>query len=481
MAEISRLRQSVVVALCGGYFLVLLDVTVVNVALPSIGHALSAQGAGLASIVDAYTVPLAALLLPAGAIGDRVGHRRVVLVGLIGFGAASVLCALASGLSVLILGRFVQGMAAAVMLPGTLAMLTESAVDDRQRTRLVGVWAAVGGAAVPAGPVIGGFLVQEWGWVSVFWVNVPVIAATGVVIARSKPAAPQGNYNPVGDDRVDWAGAVVLAVAIAAATVAVLRLRSSPTDAVIALSVAVAASVGFVSIERRTHTTLLRVERSARRQLIAACLVAGLMNACVLGTLFVLTQLLQSVHHLSPLATGLVLLPALLPLPLLGTVSARMTARFGTWPTSAIGITMSAIGFVVIASTTDSLDRPVVTAGFVVWGIGLGILTPAIVTAAIEATPTTPGAASGASNTARQIGAALGVATFAVATGSSGAPGFVQRVSWALVTAAAAFAIAAATVTARRIWSNRGRAGAAHPAMTPTMLNALVYDLLASR
>ncbi|GAA3721286.1 MFS transporter [Gordonia hankookensis] len=458
MAEISRLRRSVVVALCGGYFLVLLDVTVVNVALPSIGHALSAQGAGLASIVDAYTVPLAALLLSAGAIGDRVGHRRMVLVGLIGFGAASVLCASASGLSVLILGRLVQGVAAAVMLPGTLAMLTESAVDDRQRTRLVGVWAAVGGAAVPAGPVIGGFLVQEWGWPSVFWVNVPVIAATAVMIARSEPAAFQRDADPVGDDRVDWAGAVVLAAAIAAATVAVLRIRSTPTDAVVALSIAVAASVGFVNIERRTRTPLLRVERSASRSLIAACLVAGLMNACVLGTLFVLTQLLQSVHHLSPSATGLVLLPALLPLPLLGPVSARTTARFGPWPTSALGLTMSAIGFAVIASTADSLDRPLVAAGFVVWGIGLGMLTPAIVTAAIEAAPATPGAASGASNTARQIGAALGVAIFAAATGSSGAPGFDQRVSWAIVTAAAAFAIAAAIITARRVRLGRSRA-----------------------
>ena len=152
--ESERSNVALTLGLCAGYFLVLLDVTVVNVALPSIGAGLHAAGPGLAWVVDAYSIPLAALLLAAGAIGDSLGHRRVVVAGFLGFGAASVLCALAPGTTVLITGRALQGVCAALMLPGTLALLAESAPDDRARSRAVGRWAAVGGAALPAGPPV---------------------------------------------------------------------------------------------------------------------------------------------------------------------------------------------------------------------------------------------------------------------------------------------------------------------------------------
>src|SRR3954452_13462116 len=178
-------------ALCGGDFLVLLGVAVVHVALPSIGAGLHASASGLAWVVDAYTVPLAALLLAAGAIGDRLGHRLVVLSGFFGFFAASVLCGLASAVPVLIVGRFLQGVSAALMLPGTLALLSSSAPDDRARARVVAVWAAVGGCALPAGPFVGGLLVQSLGWRAVFWLNVPVILAAVVPVlfsSRERPA-----------------------------------------------------------------------------------------------------------------------------------------------------------------------------------------------------------------------------------------------------------------------------------------------------
>src|SRR3954471_14137316 len=204
-------------ALCGGYFLVLLDVTVVNVALPSIGAGLHASASGLAWVVDAYTVPLAALLLASGAVGDRLGHRLVVLSGFFGFFVASVVSAVAWAVPVLIAGRCLQGISAALMLPGTLALLSSSAVDDRARARVVGLWAAVGGCALPAGPFIGGLLVQGLGWRSVFWLSVPVLLAAVVPVLfspRERPAA---------GGRIDWLGAATLVLALGAAVTAIIE------------------------------------------------------------------------------------------------------------------------------------------------------------------------------------------------------------------------------------------------------------------
>ena len=358
----------------------LLDVTVVNVALPQLGAALGASSYGLAWVVDAYTAPLAVLLLLAGALGDRYGHRRFVIWGHAGFGAASVLCAVAPVLPVVIAGRAVQGVCAAFMLPGTLALLLAAAPDERGRT--VGLWAAVGGAALPAGPLVGGVLVDLAGWRAVFWLNVPIIVA---------------------------------------ALVPIVRLPEQST--------------------RRERLWLAVPVRA----LAPACGVAGLMNFCALGALFVLTQVFQNVHHLRPLTAGLLLLPAMLPLPVLGAPAGRLTDRLGAWRTSAIGLTIAAIGFAGLAVSVGSRPGPVLLVSLAVWGVGLGVLTPAIVSAALQAAPDVPGTASGASNTARQAGGALGVAVFSALAGAE-----LTRVSWVLAGAALAFALAAAYCSLQR-------------------------------
>jgi MFS transporter, DHA2 family, methylenomycin A resistance protein len=435
-------RNALTLALCGGYFLVLLDVTVVNVALPSIGTGLAATPAGLAWIVDAYTVPLAALLLASGAIGDRLGHRRVVLGGFVGFGLASVLCACAPGLGVLVAGRALQGVGAALMLPGTLALLAGSAPDERARTRVVAVWAAVGGCALPAGPFVGGLLVQQLGWRAVFWVNVPIILAALATIVLVRPAGPA---TLGARRRVDLPGAAALALLVGGAVAAIIEGPGHPAVGVLAGALALVGGLALRVVERRGPDPLLRVPGAARGPLGAACVVAGLMNLCTIGALFLLTQLFQDVRHASPLLTGLLLLPAMLPLPLLGLVSGRIVHRAGPWRTSGIGLALCAAGFAVLAGTVHRPDD-LLLAGFAVWGVGLGILTPGIVTAAVRALPTAPGMASGASNTARQVGVALGVAAFGAIAGPAGAPGFVGRTAW--VFAGAAVAFLAATVFA---------------------------------
>jgi len=446
--ERERPNLALTLALCAGYFLVLLDVTVVNVALPSIGAGLHATGPGLAWVVDAYSIPLASLLLAAGAIGDNLGHRRVVVAGFLGFGAASVLCALAPGATVLIAGRALQGVCAALMLPGTLALLAESAADDRARARAVGLWAAVGGAALPAGPFLGGVLTETAGWRAVFWLNVPVIIAAVVPVVRRgtvprEPSKPGGGVGAggVGVGGVDWPGAAALVAMLGAAVTAVIQAAASPRLSIAMAAVTLVACVTFWRIERTSARPLLRVP--ARRPLAAASAVAGLMNLCSLGALFLLTQVFQDAHRLSPLAAGLLLLPAMLPLPLLGTTAGRLTGRIGPWRASALGLAVAAGGLAGVAASIGGLAYPALVCSLALWGTGLGILGPAIVTAALRATPGRAGTASGASNTARQAGGALGVAAFAAVAGSASDSTFVQHTSWLLTGAAAAFAVAA--------------------------------------
>lgn len=285
----SSSRWPLTLALCSGYFLVLLDVTVVNVALPQIGVELRTGSSGLAWTVDAYSVPLAALLLASGAIGDLIGHRKVVLLGLIGFGGASVLCALAPDIGVLVAARAVQGTAAALVLPGTLALLVDNSPDEASRSRLVGVWAAIGGAALPAGPVIGGLLVQAAGWRAVFWLSVPVVTLALIPVVRLPRSTPR--QRSARD--VDWTGAALLVAALTCFVTAIIRAPVAPRTAALFAVLAVCALLGFVVVEQRVPRPLLPVPREARRPLGLASLVAGLMNLCALGALFVLTQVFQ--------------------------------------------------------------------------------------------------------------------------------------------------------------------------------------------
>ncbi|MBX6387211.1 MAG: MFS transporter [Microbispora sp.] len=431
-------RWPLTLALCSGYFLVLLDVTVVNVAVPQIGAELRTGSGGLAWTVDAYSVPLAALLLASGAIGDLVGHRKVVLLGFVGFGGASVLCALAPSIGVLVAARAIQGIGAALVLPGTLALLVDNSPDETSRNRLVGAWAAIGGAALPAGPVIGGLLVQAAGWRAVFWLSVPVITLALIPVIRLPGSALRSVRN------VDWAGAALLVATLTCFVTAIIQGPAAPRVAVPFAAVAVCALLGFLVLEQRVPQPLLPVPREARRPLGLASLVAGLMNLCALGALFVLTQVFQTVHRLDPLAAGVLTLPAMLPLPLFGAPAGRLATRIGVWRAAAVGLLVAAAGMAGIATdlTTTGTGYIVLALFLAVWGTGLGILTPAIVAAALKATPRAPGLASGASNTARQTGGALGVAIFAAVGGSATAPDFSSNSTVLLMNAAAAFVLA---------------------------------------
>ena len=401
--------------MCVGYFLVLLDVTVINVALPQIGAGLGASVSGLQWVVDGYALALAALLLAGGTIGDLRGHKPVVLSGLAVFGVASLGCGLAPSTGVLIAGRAVQGIGAALLLPGTLAIISRSFPERGEQARAIGIWAGVGSAALPAGPLLGGLLVQGLGWRWVFFLNVPIVLIAGAIALRIVGAEADR-----GTGRLDRAGVVLGAVTLAAATFAVILAGHTRLGAatVVAIVIAVLALAGFLRTEHTAAEPMLPLPLFRRPAFSTANGVAAVMNLGTLGLLFLLTLFLQSVQHRSALGAGVAVLPLFLPLTVLSPIAGRVTARRGPKPMMLTGLLLAAIGVALTATWTADTAYPLLLPAMLGWGIGLGLLTPAVVAAAIGAAPPErSGLASGVNNTARQAGGVIGIAAYGAIAG----------------------------------------------------------------
>jgi len=402
--------------MCTGMFLVLLDVTVVNVALPSIG----ADSGATQWIVDAYAVAIAGLLLTGGTLGDRVGHRRVVMAGLVVFGAASAACGLAPSTGVLIVARAVQGVGAALLLPGSVAVITDAFPDRAARARALGIWAGVSSLALPAGPVLGGVLVSTGGWRWVFLINLPVVVAALVAVPRLVPPGPR---NP--ERHGDAPGAGLAALALGALVFAVIDAgHHGPRPvAVGSLAVAVACAVGFVWREQRASAPMVPLPLLRRPAFAGPNIAAGAMNLVLNGFLFVTTMFLQQVRHLSPLAAGIALVPMAVPLAVLGPVAGRMTARWGARPPLVLGALIAASGAASFAWLEPTSDYVVLLPALLGLGIGAGLFTAPAVTAAVAAAPADrSGLAAGITNTARQTGTALGVAVFGTVAAATAPP-----------------------------------------------------------
>ncbi len=381
--------------MCVGMFLVLLDVTVVNVALPTLDAHLGSDVAGMQWVVDSYTVALAALLLTAGTVGDLRGHSRMVLVGLALFGAASAAAGLAPSLVLLVAARAVQGVGAAVLLPCTMAVISDTFPDQRARARALGIWAGVSSLALPAGPVLGGLLVTVTGWRGVFLVNVPVVVAAMVACARLVPPSHDARADGKGRDdrrddrRVDRVGALTCTVALAAVVFAVIeRGRGAGAPAVGgAAAVAVCALVAFGYAEHRAARPLLPPTLLRSRAFVGANLVAATMNFVGIGTIFVATLYLQEVRQHSPLRAGLELLPLFVPLAALSPLTGRLTARFGPRPPMVAGLCVGAAGLAGLLLPDAHSSYGVLLPAMLGLGVGMGLLTAAVVTAAMNAVP----------------------------------------------------------------------------------------------
>lgn len=417
-------RGLVLHIMTAGYFLVLLDVTVINVTLPSIRSALGASVGALQWVVDGYAVALASLLLTAGTLGDLYGHKRVVLTGFALFGAASLACGLAPSPAVLISARVAQGVGAAVLLPGTLAVITHAYHEDRAaQARAISIWAAVGSLALPAGPLLGGLLVETTGWRVVFLINLPIVA---LAIVAGMWIVPE-SARPA-EQRLDWPGVLLFAGLLAALTLTFIeggRAGWISVPVIAALVCTAGALAAFVLAENRSTSPMLPLGLFRIPGFTGANTVAGLMNLVTLGTIFLLTLYLQIVRGHSAFLAGIEIVPTFAPLSVLAPLSGLLTTRLGPRMPMVGGLALGTAGMILLGHLeTDSEYFTGLLPPMVCIGACLGLLTPAVVSAAMGSVPASrSGLASGANNTARQACGAVGVALFGALAGSPKAVG----------------------------------------------------------
>jgi DHA2 family methylenomycin A resistance protein-like MFS transporter len=379
------------------YFLVLLDTTVLTIALPDLRASTGAAVADQQWVVDAYTVTFAAFLLGGGTAADRLGAARVFRWGVAAFGLLSLVSAAAPTAGVLIGLRALLGVAAAACLPSSLALITQLYPDPARRAKALGAWAATTGAALVAGPLAGGLLVELGGWRAVFLVNVPVAVLSLVLTGRA------GDDRPV-RGRVDWRPQLAACLVLASVTEGVVA--AEPLAAV----PAVLGALLFVRWERRAAAPTVPRALLRAPGVVAGLAVGAAVNLVLAGVLFTATSLLQGGHHLTPLQAGLAFLPLTLPTAAGPVFTARLVAARGPRLPVLVGLVLLTAGPALLGAW-PAAPYPVLAAGLLLIGTGVCLTLPALVTVVVAAAPPgTAGTASGLLNAVRQTGATVGVA-----------------------------------------------------------------------
>ena len=398
----------VVLATCLAAFVATLDNTVVAVALVDLQADLSADVAGLQGVVTAYTVALAALLLTGGALADVLGARRTLLLGLAVFGAASVGCALSTTVGQLVAARAVQGAGAALVLPGSLAVLAAAVPETAARARSVGLWAATGALALVAGPLVGGLLVQAAGWQAVFWVNGPLCA----LVAAVALAGPAGARD--GGRRLDLPGQALAAVALSGATYAVVLAGREGVDARVGglLGLAAVAGASLVVVERGAADPLLPPGLLRQRAFVGATAGGFATSLAVFVLLVFVSLFLQLVQGRDALPAALRLLPLTAALVVVAPLAGRLAATRGPRLPVVLGLLVAAAG---LAGTGVALDVELGDAPLallmVLCGVGIGLAAAPVVSASLDAVADgRSGLAAATVNVARELGGVVAVA-----------------------------------------------------------------------
>ncbi|MFD5797056.1 MFS transporter [Streptomyces diastatochromogenes] len=397
-------------AVCLGTFMLLLDVTIVVVALPDMAGALHASLSDLQWVVDGYALALAALLLGVGAAADVLGRRRVHVAGVVLFAVASLLCGLASGPGVLVAARALQGVGAAAMFATTLPLLG-SVYQGQRRSAALGVWGAVSGGAAAVGPILGGLLTEGPGWRWIFFVNLPVSVVEVWLTLRVVPESrgPRGM-------RVDWAGTAAFAGFAGGLTYAVVRAGEDGWTAPAALTAfgcAALALLVFVLVERRAAHPLLDLGLLRKPAFVGVMAGAFAFNGVAFGVTPYVSIWMQTLLGMSPVRGGLTLLPltvaAMFVAVLVGKLLHGVPARL----TIGGGLLLIGSGNICQAVLDAGSGWSALVPGFVLVGVGTGFVSPTVAGAALASVPPErAGMAGGAVNTVRQLGYALGVAVF---------------------------------------------------------------------
>ncbi|MDV6304198.1 MULTISPECIES: MFS transporter [Rhodococcus] len=401
----------IVAATVLGSALAMLDATVVNIALPAIGRDLGSGVTGLQWTLSGYTLTLASLILLGGSLGDRLGRRRVFVWGTVWFAAASVLCGLAPSIEVLVAARLLQGVGAALLTPGSLALISAS-IRAEDRGAAIGLWSGLGGVASAVGPLLGGWLVDAVGWRSVFLINIPLAVVVVWVAAKHVPES----RDPHASGRLDAPGAVTVAAALGLLTYGLIESHA------LALALGVVAAGVFVVIERRSHDPLVPPSLFASRVFLAANLVTFAVYAALGGVFFLLVLQLQFAVGYSPIAAGVATLPITALMLVLSARAGRIAGRIGPRVPMTVGPLLSALGLLLMLrigpGSTYATD---VLPAVVVFGLGLSALVAPLTGAVLGAVSTDrAGIASGVNNAVARTSQLLAVAALPALAGIAG-------------------------------------------------------------
>lgn len=439
-------RATIAVA-CIAVTMLMLDISVINTALSEIAAGLQTDLGGLQWVIDAYTLPLAATVLTAGALADRFGRRRLFVVGLVLFSVASAACAGAGSIDTLIAARAVQGLGAAVLFATALALIAQVAPTVEQRAKALAVFGAAIGGAFAIGPFVGGGLTELLGWRAIFWINVPIGVAGLVVTLRC-----------VGESRdeqaraVDWPGQVALIGGMFLLVLGLLRGNEdgwTSAGIVATLAASVALIVVFALIQLRSPHPMLPLRLFRDRAFTGAQVAVAGISASFFALFLYLTLYLQSVLGLSPLQTGLVYLPGTLAMFVVSGLTASLAAKIPPARLATIGLAMVAVGLASLLMIEVDSSWTVVLPGVMITCVGTGLFNPAASALALNALPEhQSGLASGANDLFRQTGIAVGIAALGTLVPAADALGgdpqrYVDGLHDAIIAASALAAIAA--------------------------------------
>jgi EmrB/QacA subfamily drug resistance transporter len=396
-------------AMCFALFMVMLDNTVVNVALPSIQRSLHASTAGLEWTVNAYTLSFAVLLVTGGRLGDIFGRRRMFLFGVVVFGLSSFLIGLASSEAWLVAWRAAQGIGAAFMMPATLSIITNE-FPPHERGKAIGTWAGISAMALAIGPVVGGFLVETVSWQSIFFLNVPIAALTVGVALFATHESRDDSVVPT----VDYPGVITLTVGLAALVLALVEGNAwhwGSGRVLALLAVAAAGLASFAWVESRWPAPMVDFSFFRSRSFRGANVVAFVVSFAMLAMFFFLALYMQNILGYSPLQAGLRFLPSTCMIIVLAPIAGRLSDRVGPRLLISGGLLAVAASLLWQSQLTSHSSYGFLVVGFVLMGIGMGFVMSPMSTAAMNAVDQTKaGVASGILSMSRMVGGTFGVA-----------------------------------------------------------------------
>ena len=417
----SNRRWWTLAAMCFALFMIMLDNTVVNVALPSIQEDLGASLSTLAWTVSAYTLSLGVLLITGGRLGDIYGRRRVFLIGVVLFAASSAFIGFSQTEAWLIGGRAVQGIGAALMMPATLSIITNT-FPPQERGKALGMWAGVSALALAIGPVVGGYLVEYVSWQSIFFLNVPVaIGALAITLFSTHESRDETVAKTL-----DIAGIVTITIGLGALTLALLEAHDwgwgSPRTLGL-LAVAALGIAAFAAVERRVRVPMVDFAFFGSRTFLGASLVAFIVSFAMLAMFFFIAIYMQTIEGYTPLEAGIRFLPTTLCIILISPFSGRLADSIGPRPLMTGGLLLVAVSLFWQSFLSVGSGFGFLAPGFILMGIGMGFIMSPMSTAAMNAVDRTKaGVAGGILSMSRMIGGTLGIAVLGALVGNPADP-----------------------------------------------------------